>query len=74
MKLLRWAVAGASAYAVYKYSIGNKAKGEDVLVSKEKTIAELEHGDGDTPPPATDPKPKPKRKPAARKPRTNAAK
>jgi hypothetical protein len=45
MKLLRWAVAGASVYAVYKYSIGNKAKGEGVLVSPEKTIAELE-GEG----------------------------
>lgn len=41
MKLLRWAVAGASVYAVYKYSIGGKAKGEDVLVSQDKAIAEL---------------------------------
>ena len=70
MKLLRWAVAGASAYAVYKYSIGNKAKGEDVLVSKEKTIAGLEQGDAEAPAqPVT-----PKRKPATRKPRGTAAK
>ena len=74
MKLLRWAVAGASAYAVYKYSIGNKAKGEDVLVSKEKTIAELEQGD--TPAPAPKAKPKPRKKAAqgTGKPRGTATK
>jgi len=36
MKLLRWAVAGAasaSVYVVYKYSIGKKAKGEDIFTS-----------------------------------------
>lgn len=33
MKLLRWTLAGASAYVVYKYSIGKKTKGEDVFVS-----------------------------------------
>ncbi len=41
MKLLRWAVAGASVYAVYKYSIGKKAKGESVLETPDKTIAKL---------------------------------
>jgi hypothetical protein len=35
MKLLRWAMAGASAYVVYKYTIGNKAKGEDVFKTPE---------------------------------------
>ena len=45
MKLLRWAVAGASVYAVYKYSIGRKAKGEDVFVSPDKEIARLEEGE-----------------------------
>lgn len=40
MKLTRWALAGASAYVVYKYAIGKKAKGEDVFVS----------ADDDTPP------------------------
>ena len=35
MKLTRWALAGASAYVVYKYAIGKKAKGEDVFVSAE---------------------------------------
>jgi hypothetical protein len=35
MKLTRWALAGASAYVVYKYGIGKKAKGEDVFVSPE---------------------------------------
>lgn len=41
MKLLRWAVAGASAYAIYKYSIGKKAKGENVLESPEATITRM---------------------------------
>lgn len=35
MKLLRWTMAGASAYVIYKYAIGNKAKGEDVFKSPE---------------------------------------
>ncbi len=46
MKLLRWAVAGASVYAVYKYSIGKKAKGEDIFTSPERAIADLEQGEG----------------------------
>ena len=33
MKLFRWAAAGASAYVIYKYSIGKKAKGEKVFDS-----------------------------------------
>lgn len=37
MKLLRWAMAGASAYVVYKYTIGKKAKGEDVFKSPESS-------------------------------------
>jgi hypothetical protein len=41
MKLLRWAVAGATVYAVYRYSIGRKAKGEDVFVSQERELAKL---------------------------------
>ena len=45
MKLLRWAVAGASAYAVYKYSIGKKAKGESVLETPERTVAKLTQAD-----------------------------
>lgn len=52
MKLLRWAMAGASAYVVYKYTIGQKAQGEDVFKSPE--------GSDDTPAPAAA-KPKPKR-------------
>lgn len=35
MKLLRWTMAGASAYVIYKYAIGKKAKGEDVFKSPE---------------------------------------
>lgn len=40
MKLLRWAMAGASAYVVYKYTIGNKAKGEDVFKTPEGSTNE----------------------------------
>lgn len=35
MKLFRWAAAGASVYVIYKYSIGKKAKGENVFDSPE---------------------------------------
>jgi hypothetical protein len=41
MKLLRWAMAGASAYVVYKYTIGQKAKGEDVFKSPESAGEEI---------------------------------
>ena len=41
MKLLRWAVAGASVYAVYKYSIGKDATGENVIVRPEREIEKL---------------------------------
>ena len=52
MKLLRWAVAGASVYAVYRYSIGRKAKGEDVFVSQDKEVAKLEAGEEEPAAPA----------------------
>ena len=39
MKLLRWSLAGASAFVIYKYSIGKKAKGDDVFQSPERTLA-----------------------------------
>ncbi len=39
MKLLRWSLAGASAFVVYKYSIGKKAEGDDVFQSPERTLA-----------------------------------
>jgi hypothetical protein len=35
MKLLRWTLAGASFYIVYKYTIGKKAKGEKVFTTPE---------------------------------------
>jgi len=41
MKLLRWAAAGASVYVLYRYSIGRKAKGEDLFVSPEKKLEKL---------------------------------
>jgi hypothetical protein len=41
MKLLKWAAAGATAYVIYRYSIGKKAVGEDVFVSPERALADL---------------------------------
>lgn len=41
MKLLKWAIGGASAYVIYKYSIGRKAKGEDVFVTPEKAVEKI---------------------------------
>ena len=37
MKLVRWTLAGASFYVIYKYAIGKKAKdvGEDVFAAPE---------------------------------------
>lgn len=35
MKLLRWTMAGASFYVIYKHTIGKKVKGEDVFKSPE---------------------------------------
>jgi hypothetical protein len=71
MKLLRWAVAGASVYAVYKYSIGRKARGEDVFVSPDKEVAKLGQ---DEPEPAAPPPAKPKAKSkTATKPRSKKA-
>ena len=35
MKLFRWAMAGASAYVIYKYRIGKKGEGEEVFKSPE---------------------------------------
>jgi len=45
MKLLRWAVAGAasaSVYVVYRYSIGKKAKGENIFASPDDSVASIE--------------------------------
>jgi hypothetical protein len=64
MKLLRWAVGGASAYVIYKYSIGRKAKGEDVFVSPEKEIEKLAQAGGETVETAAKPK-RTKAKPAS---------
>jgi hypothetical protein len=35
MKLLRWTLAGASFYIVYKYTIGKKTTGEKVFTAPE---------------------------------------
>lgn len=66
MKLLRWTIAGASFYVVYKYSIGKKSKGEGVLVSPEKVQADVAEGKGIDSPTAKPAKPKPKAKPRRR--------
>lgn len=50
MKLLRWAAAGASAYVIYKYSIGKKAVGEDVFDSPERALADHTEGKDGTKP------------------------
>lgn len=61
MKLVRWTLAGASFYVIYKYTIGKKAKGEDVFAAPE--------GNDERPAGQTAATPKPKR---VRKPRTKA--
>jgi len=53
MKLLRWTLAGASFYVIYKYAIGKKAKGEDVFVSPES-----DQNDGAIPEPQAATKPR----------------
>lgn len=73
MKLLKWAVGGAGAagaYAIYKYSIGRKAKGEDVFVTPEKAIEKItKDNEQAEPEPAAKPKRSrtPRAKPAADK-------
>ena len=67
VKLLKWAVGGAGAYAIYRYSIGRKAKGEDVFVSPEKELEKIAR-DSEPEAPA---KPKAKR---TAKPKSAAAK
>ncbi len=58
MKLVRWPIAAATAYAVYKYTIGRKAKGEAVFATLDEENPEK------TPPrPASATKPKRVRKP-----------
>lgn len=41
MKLLRWAVGGASTYVIYSYSTGRKLKAEAVCVASEKAAAPI---------------------------------
>jgi hypothetical protein len=67
MKLLRWTIAGASFYVVYKYSIGKKAKGEGVLVSPEAVQADVAEGKGIADSAPAKPKSKPRRKSAKAK-------
>ena len=58
MKLLRWTLAGASFYVMYKNAIGKKGKGEDVFAAPD---------DGGKEKPAAKPAGEPQ--PAAKKPR-----
>lgn len=65
MKLLKWAVGGAGAagaYAIYKYSIGRKAKGEDVFATPEKAVEKIAKDNEAAETPADAPAPKPRRK------------
>lgn len=73
MKLLRWAVAGAasaSVYVVYRYSIGKKAKGEDVFTSPDEGVAKLDDARAKAKAKAAPAKPKP----ASARPRAASAK
>lgn len=36
MKLLRWSLAGASAYVIYKYTIGKKSRGKELSLAPEE--------------------------------------
>ena len=56
MKLVRWTLAGASFYVIYKYTIGKKAKGEDVFTTPKEDAEEAEAAAGQTE--ATPAKPK----------------
>jgi hypothetical protein len=60
LKLVRWPLAAASAFVIYKYTIGRKAKGEDVFAAPD---------DADPAPrlprPASKARAKPKRGPKA---------
>ncbi|MEJ5978889.1 hypothetical protein WG901_19705 [Novosphingobium sp. PS1R-30] len=35
MKLMRWAMAGATVYVIYRYSIGRKGPGAKVFTSQD---------------------------------------
>lgn len=58
MKLIRWPLAAASAFVIYKYTIGRKAKGEPVFASPEDEEAAPR-----LPRPVSKARPKPKRGP-----------
>ncbi len=62
MKLIRWAAAGASAYVVYKYAIGKKAKGGEAVFTSP------EDGEDGVPPPARE-SAAPKKRRTVRKPK-----
>lgn len=60
MKLVRWTLAGASFYVIYKYTIGKKSAGEDVFTAPDADTAQSA---GQV---AATPKPKRARKPRAK--------
>jgi hypothetical protein len=60
LKLVRWPLAAASAYVIYRYTIGRKAKGEKVLASPDD-----EEATPRLPRPVSKARPKPKRGPNA---------
>jgi len=63
MKLVRWTLAGASFYVIYKYTIGKKAKGEGVGEDVFATPEPEEQNAGQV---EATPKPKRTRKPRAK--------
>lgn len=42
MKLSRWAMAGATVFVIYKYSIGKKTRGAKVFTTQDDALAATE--------------------------------
>lgn len=58
MKLLRWSLAGATAYVIYKYAIGKKADAGEAVFTSPETDPETVTPVGGSPMPASGAKPK----------------
>lgn len=42
MKLSRWAMAGATVFVIYRYSIGKKTRGTKVFTTKDDALPAIE--------------------------------
>ncbi|MBV1689493.1 hypothetical protein KRR38_17870 [Novosphingobium sp. G106] len=42
MKLTRWAMAGATVFVIYKYSIGKKTRGAKVFTTQDDALEKTE--------------------------------